>query len=297
MNSPQSKPLSKPLRIHGLLTALKAEWFCATRLRGPRLLIALPSLAVVLRLLVLKITSANQAARGALVAGNVTNTLNNGYGYWVDGMSTGLILLYLLFIGWAAYGFAFERDQGITRHLTIRRLSRSVIVLAKFISSNVLAMLTVVLLLLITTLLCQWLWDFGAVIEDGYEIIGVQDIHHEIRQGLLLALLPLPACIGLGLLFSVCAQSATQAVTMAVGIALLIDLFKGVVGGVAHFIYASFQPSLLDQSYLHDVARIVRGYSDVLIDERQYLFNLWLPLPQALLFVVMALFIVKRRTL
>jgi ABC-type transport system involved in multi-copper enzyme maturation permease subunit len=288
---------TNPFFVHGLLTALKAEWFSATRLRGAKVLIALPSLAVVLRLLVLKVTTANQAARGALLSAEQADTLSNGYGYWVDGMSTGLILLYLLMIGWAAYSFAFERDHGITRHLTIRRLSRSAIIVAKFVSANVLSLLAVLLLLLITTLLANLLWDFGAVVEDGYEIIGVADIQREIRQGLTLALLPLPACIALGLLFSVCAQSATQAVTLALGVSLLLDLFKGVIGGAAHFIYASFHPSLLDQSYLHDVARIVRGYSDVLIDERTYLFNLWLPLPQSLLFVMLALIIVRKRTL
>ena len=285
------------LFIPGLLTALKAEWFSNTRLRGARLLIALPSLAVILRLLVLKITTANQAARGTLLSDQSVETLSNGYGYWVDGLSTGLILLYLLMIGWSAYSFAFERDHGIARHLTIRRLSRSAIIVAKFISANVLALFAVLLLLLVTTLLAQILWNFGAVVEDGYEIIGVADIQHEIRQGLTLALLPLPTCIALGLLFSVSAQSATQAVTLALGMALLLDLFKGVIGNAAHFIYASFQPSLLDQSYLHDVARIVRGYSDVLIDERTYLFNLWLPLPQAVLFVILALVIVRKRTL
>ena len=40
------------------------------------------------------------------------------------------------------------------------------------------------------------------------------------------------------------------------------------LGDYAYYLYASFQPALIDQSYLQDVSRLVRGYSDVLIDDR-----------------------------
>jgi hypothetical protein len=94
------------------------------------------------------------------------------------------------------------------------------------------------------------LWDFGPVVEDGYELIGSDEIRSEVWLGLRLALIPLPTALAFGVLVSVLAQSATQAVTAALGVTLALDVFKGVLGDAAHYLYASFQPSLIDQSYL-----------------------------------------------
>ena len=97
------------------------------------------------------------------------------------------------------------------------------------------------------------------------------------------------------LLVSICAQSATQAVTTALGITIAIDIFKGVMGDFSQYIYASFQPSLLDQSYLQDVSRLVRGYSDVLIDDRMVLLNTWVPWPTFFLFVVVSMLLIGQK--
>jgi len=67
------------------------------------------------------------------------------------------------------------------------------------------------------------------------------------------------------------------------------------LGEYAYYLYATFQPSLLDQSYLQDVGRLVRGYSDVLVDERFLELNQWVPLPALLLLVVASLFSVQKR--
>ena len=101
--------------------------------------------------------------------------------------------------------------------------------------------------------------------------------------------------IAFGLLVSVLSQSATQAITTALGITLAIDIFKGLFGDFSHYIYASFQPSLIDQSYLQDVSRIVRGYSDVLIDDRVQQLNMWVPIPALVIFLGLTLWLVQRR--
>ena len=139
------------------------------------------------------------------------------------------------------------------------------------------------------------LWDFGPVVEDGFELIGEEEIASEIKLGLELALLPLPAAIAFGVLVSVVANSATQAVVSALGLSLVLDVFKGMLGEYAYYLYATFQPSLLDQSYLQDVGRLVRGYSDVLVDERFLELNQWVPLPALLILVVASLFVVQKR--
>ena len=74
-----------------------------------------------------------------------------------------------------------------------------------------------------------------------------------------------------------------------------MDVFKGMLGDTALYLYVTFQPSLLDQSYLQDVSRLVRGYSDVLVDERFLQLNQWIPLPALLLLVVASLIIVQQR--
>ena len=126
------------------------------------------------------------------------------------------------------------------------------------------------------------------------ELISEAEIWSEIELGLRLALLPLPAAIGFGVLISALTQSATQALSTAIGLTLAIDVFKSTLGDLAYYHYANFQPSLLDQSYLKDVSRLVRGYSDVLVDERFLDFNLWVPLPTAAIFVILTLIAVQR---
>lgn len=268
----------------GFATALKAEAFVLGRTPTPWLLALLPAMAVVMRLLLIRVTAG-------------TDELHPGYGYMVDGLSTGLTLLYLILIACAAHSFAVDRDRGVLRHLLIRSLNRRQVLLAKLVLLHLLALLAVVAVLAAAFLLSHWLWELGPVVEDGFELISEAEIQAEIRSALLLALLPLPACLATGLLISVAARSATQAVAVAVGLALLVDLFKGVLGRGANYWYGSFQPSLVDQSYLSEVSRIVRGYSDVLIDPTLHQLNLWLPLPQALAFVLVALLVVNRRTI
>jgi len=241
----------------------------------PWLVMLIPSIAVLIRLCVVQLTTRAQS-----VINGGEPIAEFGYGYFVDAISTGLILIYILLIGFGAFSFSADRDSGVVRHLVIRSMSRRALVLAKFIALCCLAVLSVLLMLGTAIIVTIALWDLGPVVEDGFEIIGEQDILAEIKLGLQLALTPLPAALAFGVFVSVLSRSATQAVALAVGITLIIDLFKGTLGNVANYIFASFQPSLLDQSYLHDVSKIVRGFSDVLIDERVYQLNLWLPMNQ-----------------
>jgi hypothetical protein len=70
-----------------------------------------------------------------------------------------------------------------------------------------------------------------------------------------------------------------------------------VLGGAADYLYASYLVSLLDESYLDDVARLVRGYSDVMIDPAVLQLNQWVPWPQMVLFIILALVLVRRKKL
>lgn len=286
--------------MSSFVTALRADLYVAYRSSSTRVIILLPALVVLLKLLLEKVSGLTQTALQAPGSANdVAASLDadNAYGYFVDGMSTGLTLLALVMLAFSAWSFANDRDTGVVRHLVIRRVDRITLLLARLCHFHLLTLASLLLLCSVTYGCCRLLWTFGPVIEDGYELISVAEIHTEIRLGLTLALLPLPATLALGLLISVASQSATQAVVTALGLLLGLDLLKGMLGNAAHYVFAYYQPSLIDASYLGDVARLVRGYSDVLIDERLQSLNLWTPWPALLLCVVLAVVLIRSKRL
>ena len=283
--------------MNGLLVAIKSELFVALRTFASKLIVAAPAMVAAAQLMLVKLTEAGQQARNSLLgeSGFEQSVANNAYGFFVDGLSTGLTMLGLLLVAQGAYSFSYDRDIGIIRHILIRRVSRGSVLAAKLIHIHILALLSALLLFVTSYLMSGMLWEYGAVVEDSFELISEQEIHEEIWLGLRLALAPLPAAIAFGLLISVSSQSTTQAVTTALGITLAIDIFKGLLGDMANYLYASFQPSLIDQSYLQSVSRIVRGYSDVLIDDSVLQLNMWVPFPALALFFAAGLWIVQRR--
>lgn len=284
--------------MSAFIATLRAELYVARRSTSAWLLVLLPAFAVVLRASIVKLAESGEAARDALLGGgDDVPVASNAWGHFVDGFATGLTLLSLSLVAWAAWSFASDRDTGALRHVLIRRSSRTHLVLAKLCTVWLLALCALLLLTATTSAICALLWDFGPVVEDGYELIGSEEIREEVWLGLRLALIPLPTALAFGVLVSVLAQSATQAVTAALGISLALDVFKGVLGDAAHYLYARYQPSLIDQSYLQDVGRLVRGYSDVMIDPQVLALNEWVPLPQLLLFLVLALLAVRRKPL
>lgn len=285
--------------MHGFFAALRSELFVARHTLGARLVVLLPISLVLLQYLFTRLGEAGESARDSLLGGNGFDAqlASNAWGYFVDGLTTGLTVLGLLLVAQAAYSFSADRDTGAIRHLVIRRSSRPAIVLAKLAYLHLLALCSVLVLVIGSYLLSAQFWEFGAVVEDGFELIGEAEIREEIRLGLRLALTPLPAAIAFGLLVSVSATTSTQAVVSALGLTLALDILKSMLGTVANYLYVSYQPSLIDQSYLQEVSRLVRGYSDVLIDDRLLQLNTWVPVPAMVLFIAASLVIVNRRSL
>ncbi len=280
-----------------LLASLRAELFLARYALSARLIVLAPLALACLQLLIAALGESGAQTQQTLLGTSAAEPANEGYGHWVDALVTGFTTLGLLSVALAAHSFAAERDLGTLRHSLIRRTSRSSLVLTKLIALHLLVCSAVLLLVFGSWGLSSLLWDLGPVVEDGYELISEAEILREIHLGLQLALLPLPAALAFGLLVSVAAQSGTQALTLALGATLGFDVFKTSLGDSAAFIYARFQPSLIDASYLGDVARLARGYSDVLVDERLLVLNTWAPLPAFIAFLALSLLIVQRKTL
>ena len=287
------------MSLSSLMQALRSEFYVARYALGARLLIFIPSAAAAVQFMASKIADTGTAARDGLMNSVSFDdvTASNAWGHFVDGLDTGITLLFLLLVAQAAYSFSAEVENGTMRHQLIRCSSRRLIVISKLIQLHALALMGVGILIVSSYLLSGLLWEFGPVVEDGFELISEAEIRDEITLGLRLALTPLPAAIALGLLLSVLANTATQAVVSALGITLAMDIFKGMLGDYAYYLYASFQPALIDQSYLQDVSRLVRGYSDVLIDDRVIQLNYWVPIPTLLVLVTASLIFVQTRKL
>lgn len=286
--------------MDGFITALRAEFYVALRSNTTRLVVLLPAIISTLQLLLVSFRDAGEQARDALARQGFSQVSADGANAWgalVDAMSTGLTLTGLTLVAYAAWSFAGDKDSGALRHLLIRRVSRRALVVAKLVNTHIIGMLSVALMLAVALLTANSLWDFGPVVEDGYELIGTQEIHAEIRLGLTLALIPLPAGIALGMLISVSTQNATQAITAALGLTLALDIFKGLMGNFSDYLYVSYQSSLLNQSYLDDVSRLVRGYSDVMVNPTLLQLNQWAPWPQMLVLVIASLIVVQYRKL
>lgn len=285
--------------MSNLLAALRLELFLSRYSLAAKIVLLAPALVCLARFLLVWLNQAGQQARAGLIGADsfALAQARNAYGHFVDGMNTGLTILALLLVGLAAYDFSSERDIGSIRHVLIRRAGRSSIVLAKLLRLQILGVLSLALLGLAAWSGSAAFWDFGPVVEDGFELIGEDEILHEIRLGLLMAVIPLPAVIAFGLLVSVAAQSATQAVTLALGATLAMDIFKALLGERAWYLYATFHPSLLDQSYLREVSRLVRGFSDVLVEDSFFVFNEWIPAVSVLVFTLAALLVAQRRSL
>ena len=287
------------MSLSSLMQALRSEFYVARYALGARLLIFIPSAAAAVQFMASKIADTGTAARDGLMNSVSFDdvTASNAWGHFVDGLDTGITLLFLLLVAQAAYSFSAEVENGTMRHQLIRCSSRRLIVISKLLQLHALALMGVGILIISSYLLSGLLWEFGPVVEDGFELISEAEIRDEITLGLRLALTPLPAAIALGLLLSVLANTATQAVVSALGITLAMDIFKGMLGDYAYYLYASFQPALIDQSYLQDVSRLVRGYSDVLIDDRFIELNYWVPIPTLLVLVTASLIFVQTRKL
>ena len=287
------------MSLSSLMQALRSEFFVARYALGARLLIFIPSAAAAVQFMASKIADTGTAARDSLMNSVSFDdvTASNAWGHFVDGLDTGITLLFLLLVAQAAYSFSAEVESGTLRHQLIRCSSRRLIVISKLLQLHALALMGVGILIVSSYLLSGLLWEFGPVVEDGFELISEAEIRSEIALGLRLALTPLPAAIALGLLLSILANTATQAVVSALGITLAMDIFKGMLGDYAYYLYASFQPALIDQSYLQDVGRLVRGYSDVLVDDRVIQFNYWVPIPTLLVLVTASLIVVQTRKL
>ena len=282
----------------GILKAIRSDLFLALTSRGLVALVLLAPAAAAARIALGKLRAAGLRARDAMVGGTSVRLPDlDGYGALVDGLSVGLALTYLLVVAIAAHSCAADRERGHVRRLLLSGVGRPAWVVGRYLFLLGLATAVVLSVAAASLGAASLLHRFSPAIEDGYELIGVAEIHREILLGIGLALVPLPAAVALGVLVSVCARTPAGALAGGPGISVGFDLFKPLLGGIAPYVHAFYHPSLADGSYLREVSRLVRGFSDVFVEPGFFARNLWVPWPWAAALLAVAVAVAWRREL
>lgn len=221
----------------------------------------------------------------------------NAWPPFVDAWLAGLTVATLLLIIAAARGLAGDRESGLLRVARTRSVSRTGLVLGRAGLGVVFVFGAMVVTGLAAWLTATALYDFGPVKEGSYEIFSQEALRHELFNALRATVPPLLATWCFALLISSLVRGGTAAVSAALALYLGFDLFKEILGPRQYWVFASFNPSFVDKSCLHEMSGIARGLSDAGYTDALYAQNMWLPWPWALAMLVVACLVMRRKAL
>jgi ABC-type transport system involved in multi-copper enzyme maturation permease subunit len=221
----------------------------------------------------------------------------NAWAPFVDGWLAGLTVGTLLLLIASTRAVAGDREAGLLRVASTRSASRAGLVLGRALLGVVLTLGALLVAGLGAWIAATLLYQFGPVIEDNYELVSSEELHAGLRLALLATVPPLLTTWFFGLFVSSVTRSGTGAVAVGLATYLGFDLFKEVLGEAQYYAFAAFNPSFVDNSCLNEFADVARGFSDAGYSELRYIQNLWMPWPQALLLVVAACVVTRRRPL
>lgn len=218
----------------------------------------------------------------------------NAFAPFVDGWIVGLTLGTLVLLIHFARTLAGDREAGVLRLASTRSVSRSGLVLGRALLAPVGVLLVVAASGFGAWAAAEWLFEFGPLVEDGFQVYESGEVVAELRTGVLAAASAMVATSAFGLFVSVCGRGATGAVGLALLAFLGFDLFKETLGDDASFVFASHAPTVFDSSYLKEVSVFAKGYNDW--DYPDPLGH-WVPWGEAVLLVGLTCWIQRRRSL
>ena len=136
--------------MNGFMTALRSEIFVAKHTFVSKLALIFPALIVVTQNFFSWVADTGNSARNNLISGGSFDEViaSNAYGYFVDSINTGITMLALLMVCIAAHSFSYDRDSGFVRHILIRKVGRTTLILAKFVYLHLLAVTSLTVLLI-----------------------------------------------------------------------------------------------------------------------------------------------------
>jgi hypothetical protein len=207
------------------------------------------------------------------------------------------VLAGLLLLIHSSRSIAADRESWVLRLATTRRTPRYALVTGRALLAVLLVVGAVALTGVSAWAEARWGFDFGPLTEDGYTFFTVEELRAELVPSVLAVLPPLYATWCFGLLLSALIRSALVAVCVSLVLYFSFDLFKSVLGDAQHWIFASFAPSLVDGSAMKEMAGLARGMSDAGYPQELFARSLYLPLPQALVLLALAVLVVARKPL
>ena len=289
--------------MRGTWLTLRAEAFRLRRSRSTWLALTFLILVSAARVFAARVAEgvarAEALAGGRLAAaGEESAGLASGRGWapLVDGWRTGLSAATLLLLLHAARTIAADRESGVLRLALTRSASRGAVVLARALLALLLLVAAFFACGLGAFAAAAAFFDFGPLVEDGYEFLTTAELRGELTVAALAALPPLIATYSFGLLVSAANRSAAASVGVALSLFLSFDLFKEALGEAQYWVFASFVPSFVDGSALREMSGLARGFSDAGFPSEILHRNMLLPWPQAAVFVALACWIVARRS-
>ncbi len=218
-----------------------------------------------------------------------------GWALLVEGWRTGLALGALLLLIHGARSVAGDRERGVLRLASTRTVSRSGLLLGRALLGPVLVLGLTLVSGAGAYLAANHWFELGPLVEDGYLILGRDEVLYELRVAVLLALPALWAVHVFAMLVSSLSRGVTVAVASSVTLFLAFDLFKDALGRGQYWVFATFSPSFVDSSAMQEMVGVANGYSDAGYVESLVRMNLMLPWGWGLLALVLAVLFVNRR--
>ena len=236
----------------------------------------------------------NAAERGGL---EDPLTSGSAWGPLVDGWTLGLVLGTLVLLTHAARWVAADRESGVLRFAVTRSATRSSAVLGR-------ALLMPLLVAAVVSVTGAAAWgvadatgDFGALVEDGFEIFTAEELRGEVERSVRAVLLPMLAVCAFGLAVSCLVPGSALAPSVALGLLLAFDLFKGALGDDHYWVFAAHAPTPVDGSAWSELGGVVRGFSDAGFPDELIRVGVRVSWPAAAGCALLACLFLRRRSL
>ncbi|MHC4377862.1 MAG: ABC transporter permease subunit [Planctomycetota bacterium] len=189
-------------------------------------------------------------------------TSGSAWGPLVDGWTLGLVLGTLVLLTHAARWVAADAESGVLRFAVTRSATRSATVLGRLLLTPLLVLAVVAVTGAAAWSVADATGDFGSLVEDGFEIFTAEELREEVERSVLAVLAPMLAVCAFGLAISCLVRGSALAPSVALGLLLAFDLFKGALGDAHYWVFAAHAPTPVDGSAWSELGGVVRGFSD-----------------------------------
>lgn len=285
--------------MRGALLVAKSELYRDLRSRSTWLLTLLVGFVPLVRVLAWRLAEAPERLRRAQsgASRSAEELAGGGWAPLVESWRFGLVLGGLALLIHFARGLAGDHDTGMARLAVTRSVSRSGLVMGR-----ALLVAPYVLIMAIVTGCSAWFsvtssYELGNLVVDGYTLATIDELRSELTRSVLVTLPPLFCLCSFGLLVSAATRSAVAAVAFSAAGFLGYDLFKEVLGEKATYVFASYVPSIFDESAMAEMVQIALGYSDAGMSTAGLNAAAILPWPEAALALGVACLLVSRKRL